>query len=271
MPDVATLTEHQKHLEYLFSKNQLHSRIKAEFSNPEQGFTPHMEEQGIPIDFGLDVLVQMALHKRANLQTMVGILYHHFDNGQETADMLLKAAEADLMDWAPDLKLFIVRFTISDAVQAEIDRFQFPLPMVVEPRKITNNRSSGYLLNQTSVILNDNHHEDDVCLDHLNRVNKVRYAINDRVVKMVKNSWRNLDKPKEGETDEKFTRRQRAFEKYDSTAKDVMETLGAHSDHFYLTHRYDKRGRVYCMGYHVNYQGNAWNKAVVEFAEKEII
>jgi len=38
-----------------------------------------------------------------------------------------------------------------------------------------------------------------------------------------------------------------------------------------MTHRYDKRGRVYCMGYHVNYQGTPWNKAVIELADKEMI
>jgi len=36
-----------------------------------------------------------------------------------------------------------------------------------------------------------------------------------------------------------------------------------------LTHKYDKRGRCYSQGYHVNPQGNDWNKAVIEFAEKE--
>jgi DNA-directed RNA polymerase len=40
---------------------------------------------------------------------------------------------------------------------------------------------------------------------------------------------------------------------------------------FYLTHRYDKRGRCYAQGYHVNPQGNDWNKAVIELAEKEVV
>ncbi len=99
--------------------------------------------------------------------------------------------------------------------------------------------------------------------------NKVPFTINMGTALMVRNQWRNLDKPKEGETKQDFEKRKRAFEKYDRTAKDVMALLMQHSDRFWMTHRYDKRGRVYCQGYHVNYQGTPWNKAVVEFANKE--
>lgn len=274
LPEVETsktLMDHQAELERLYSKNQLIPRIRAEIESSEIDFKGHMEEQGIPVEFGMSLLIQMALHKRASLQTLVGLLYHHFDDAQQTADMLKQCAAADLVDWSPELRVFVVKFTVSDEVQADLDRFQFPLPMVVRPRKLKNNRMSGYLLNQGSVILRNNHHEGDVCLDHLNRMNAVRLTLNLNTVRKVKNSWRNLDKPKEGETQEEFRQRQRAFEKYDRTAKDVMNTLMKHSDVFHLTHRVDKRGRTYCSGYHVTYQGNAWNKAVIEFAEKERI
>lgn len=88
---------------------------------------------------------------------------------------------------------------------------------------------------------------------------------------MVKNKWKNLDKPKSGETREDFEKRRKAFLKYDKVAKDVIGLLIQEGNEFYLTHKYDKRGRVYCQGYHVTYQGAAWNKAVIEFADKELI
>lgn len=265
-----TLTAHQIELEKLFSKNQLLPRVRAEFTGGKFGdVQAYLQEKKIPVGFGIDVLAQMAIHKRANLQTMIGILRHHFDDSQVTADMLLRCAEADLMDWVGGIRMFIVRLTISDDVQREIDQFQYPLPMVVKPRQIKDNRDSGYLLGKASVILKNNHTEDDVCLDHLNRMNKVALTINMSTVLMVRNQWRNLDKAKEGETKQDFERRKKAFEKYDRTSKDVMALLMQHSDRFWMTHRYDKRGRVYCQGYHVNYQGTPWNKAVVEFADKE--
>jgi hypothetical protein len=91
------------------------------------------------------------------------------------------------------------------------------------------------------------------------------------VVTFIRNQWRNLDKLKEGETHQEFEKRKRAFEKYDKSAKHVIKLITGVTNVFYLTHRYDKRGRTYCQGYHVNYQGTAWNKACVEFAQKELI
>ena len=260
---------HQVELERLFNKNQLVPRIRKEFQ--DENFGEIIEDAEIPIPFGLDLLVQMALHKRASLTTLIGCLRHHFQDSQLTADMIYKAAEADLVDYDTELRIFVVKYMISDDVQEELDKFQFPLPMVVEPMTIKNNRTTGMLTSGGSVILRNNHHNDDVCLDHLNRANRIPFVINTATARMVKNKWRNLDKPKEGETKEDFAKRKRAFEKYDRTAKDVIDLLVKEGNEFYLTHKYDKRGRIYCQGYHVTYQGAPWNKAVIEFAEQEII
>ena len=67
---------------------------------------------------------------------------------------------------------------------------------------------------------------------------------------MIKNSWRNLDRAKESETKQDFHRRVRAFDKYDRTSKDVITKILSEGNEFYLTHKYDKRGRSYCQGYH---------------------
>lgn len=262
---------HQIELERLFSKNQLIQRVKAEFTEcPIFNFKQYFKEQLIPEDFGFSLLVQMALHRRADMSTMIGCLRHHCKSGQECADLLLKSAMADLVDWSPTLHIFIVKLTISADVQADIDRFQYPLPMVVEPKEVKSNTDSGYFLNNSSIILKHNHHDDDVCLDHINRMNRVKFTINFNTATMIRNQWRNLDKPKEGETREDFERRVRAFNKYDKTAKGVIETLIEHGNEFHFTHKYDKRGRTYCQGHHANYQGTPWNKAVIEFSSTEI-
>jgi hypothetical protein len=268
----ATKMVHQVELEKLFNKNQLIPRIRQEFQTCDGfDFSAYMLEKEIPFPFGFDLLTQMALHKRTTLPILVGVLRHHFDDSQLTADMILRAAEADLVDWNPELRIFVVKFTLSADVQEELDKFQYPLPMVVQPKQVTCNTDTGYLMTGGSVILKKNHHDDDVCLDHLNRVNRVKFAIDLDTATMIQNKWRNLDKPKAGETRDDFDKRKRAFEKYDRTAKDVIALLIQEGNEFYLTHKYDKRGRVYCQGYHVNYQGAAWNKATILLAEKELV
>lgn len=61
----------------------------------------------------------------------------------------------------------------------------------------------------------------------------------------------------------------RAFRKFDTDARDVIDALLLNDDGFWLTHKYDKRGRTYACAYHLNYQGNDWSKAIVEFAAAE--
>lgn len=268
--------EFQLEIERLFNKNQLMPRLKSEFK-AAQGFEEHMKSNDIPLDFGFTLLAQMCLHKRANMQVLVGILRHFFKEhgsnaSQVCADHLLKAAEKDLVDWHPVRREFIMKWDVSHDVKMDLERYQYPLPMVIKPKEVKTNMDTGYLTVRSSIILRDNHHEDDVCLDHINHVNGIRLRINSNVARMIQNQWKGLDKPKADEDYEEYQKRVRAFEKYDRTARDVMLMLEVSGDgSFYLTHRYDKRGRCYSQGYHVNYQGNPWNKAVIEFAEGEVV
>lgn len=269
------MIEFQIEMEKLFSNNQLMPRIRREFTNAEFNFRKHMHTHGIDTDFGFDLLVQMVLHKRATVPVLVGVLRRHFaqqpNPSQVAADMLLKAIEADLVDYSVPLGMFIVRYDISRDVQDDLDRYQFPLPMIVHPKTLEDNRDNGYYTARDSIILKQNHHDDDVCLDHLNKMNSIKFRINSETAVMVHNQWRNLDHAKPGEDRKDYQKRVKAFEKYDRTARDVMSHLEIAGNEFWLTHKVDKRGRVYCQGYHITYQGNGWNKAVVEFAEGEIV
>lgn len=267
----------QINLEKLYAKNHTMRRIKAEFTNA--GAEKFIASIDLPVEFGLDLLAQMQLHKRATVGILVGLLWKHFEQDypenpfQACANALHYAAQKDVMNWSNLDQRFVIRpdRTISDAVQKEIDQYQFPLPMIVEPREITDNRTTGYYTIPGSVILKHNHHDDDVVLEHLNRMNGIKLSLNMEVVRHVQNQWKNHQTVKEGETFAEFQKRMKAFEKYDETSRDIIEALKVQGNEFFLTHKYDKRGRTYCQGYHVNYQGNDWNKAVVELAEKECI
>lgn len=265
-------TEYQMQMEKLFHKNQLMKRVTAEFKK-ETMFGEFFKAQTYSEGFGYDLLAQMAIHKRANVATLVGLLSGHFADVQDCANEIERACSDDLINWNPATQMFHAAFFIDDEVQAEIDRYQYPLPMIVEPRKVNNNTQSGYLLPNGSIILKGyNHHTDDVCLDHINRMNSIRLKINQDTAHAVKNEWKNMKKPKVGETWDQFQQRKKQLEKFNTTSMDVIQHIGiANGNAFYLTHKYDKRGRVYCQGYHVNYQGNTWNKAVIEFAHQETV
>jgi hypothetical protein len=264
------LIDIQKSIEELFHKNQLLPRLVEAFVISKTPFTKAMDDALVPHKFGFTLLAQMALHKRATVETLVGVLrYLCKGDCQATANMIQRCVDARLVDWNRQLQKFTIIWDISDELQKELDTYQHPLPMIILPRPVNSNQDTGYITMSDSIILR-NYHTDDVVLDHINRVNAVPLTLNHKVAQMVKNRWRNLDKPKKGEDREEYLARVKAFNKYDRTCKDVFTHLAVASDVFYLTHRYDKRGRTYCVGYHVNYQGNGWNKAMVNFAEKEV-
>lgn len=267
----AIKTQHQIKIEELFNNNQLISRIRKEFEEADDfDFRADFKEHDIPAEFGFSLLVQMVLHKRCDINTLVGCLRRHCSSAQETSDLIVKCYDAGYMQWDQRFNKFVVLIDITREVQEELDRFQFPLPMTVRPNHLHSNSDSAYLTREKdSVILKNNHHEDDVNLDHLNLLNRIAFRINTNVAKFVKNQWRNLAHRKQGESKQDFDKRRKAFEKYDRVSKDILDLLDQRGE-IYFTHKYDKRGRTYCQGYHVSYQGNGWNKAVLLFAEEEI-
>lgn len=273
MSEELNLHASQLELEKLYNKNQLMTRLRAEFSSGEDGYLVRKcQMHDIPVEFGIDLVCQMWLHKQTTADVLLGVLQHHNPDLQVVAGLLEKAVEADLVDYNSQTGRFILLYMLTAETQLELEMFQYPLPMLVPPQKVNSNRDSGYLLGFTgSLLLRNNHHDKDICLDHINRLNQIEFCLDMDTAGLVQNSWRHLDKPKPGETKFDFDARRRAFEKYDRTARDIMDEMVRLGNKFYLTHKYDKRGRTYCQGYHVNYQGAPWNKATLELAHKEYV
>lgn len=263
---------HQYLLEELFYRNQIKTKLRSVFSDTSKvDLLTVPVSSGLPEKFVLDFLSQIALHKRADLPTMVGLLKGHFDSMQECADAIYKAVELGLCWFYTDIDKFVVKYELSDEVWEKLERYQFPLPMVVKPEPLQDNTDIGFLTYSGSVILKDNHHNKDVYLSHLDRTNSVPLRINEKVLEHVFKKWQGDRTRKSNESRQEYQMRLKQFDKFKRNAIGIMELLNKHSDEFFLTHRYDKRGRTYAVGYHVNYQGQDYNKAVIEFAVKEYI
>lgn len=286
--DDAPFHEAQTELEHLFDKNQLKPRLRKWFDT--DAFHAYVRDKGVSElvtpKFAIDLCATMAMMKRCTPGALIGILYKHFmtDEGrhvamQNCAHALEECVDADLVDYSMNQQMFILRLDIDHVTRQELDRYQYPLPMVVQPKVIRSNTQNGYVSRETGrslVVLKAGrqaplYEQADVCLDHLNRMNSIPLSLNTQTAELIDNEWKHIDRRKPGESQEQFVKRRKAFEKYDRSSKDVMHALMGIRDRFWLTHKYDRRGRTYCVGYHVNYQGTSWNKAVVEFANKELI
>lgn len=259
----------QLQLEELYDSHQAFHKIKTGLENHELGFAKVMGNLGMDVAYGLKMMTKLVLSKRIIIEEAIASGRKHFRALQEASNQLERMIHEGFFDYDEQRRQLVVRFDITAEAQARLDMYQYPLPMVVPPAHITNNKEVGYLTHKGSIILRDNHHDDDVVLDHINRVNSIPLVINERTATHVLNTWRNLDKAKEGETTADFYKRKKAFDKWDSSVRNVIDILTSCSDHIYLTHKVDKRGRTYAQGYHISYQGNGYSKAIIEFYHKE--
>lgn len=198
------------------------------------------------------ILLVTLLHRRSPPSTVITAIQKYFKNLQEAANYLGKAITTyDIIDW--DQQYIYTKITVSQEAQNRIDRYGFPLPLIIKPKQLTCNTDTGYYSDKPGTVLQKRATtEYDVNLDFLNQVNSIPLEFNDDLLAKIP-----LAKPKE-------------VKQYASHTK-FIEHL-AHSralltKTIYLTHGYDRRGRVYARGFHYNYMGCDWNKATLSFRE----
>lgn len=172
-------------------------------------------------------------------------------------------------------RMYITTKILLTEEQAEkLDELQYKIPMIIPPLPTNqkgNNKGSGYYTKGSDSLILNNNHEYDIDSTVLDRINSIPFTINISLMKSIRNHWKcmeNLDD--EGnpmislETNTNFDR----FEKGVFKTSALMIN---HGNKFYFTNKYDKRGRVYCCGYHLSFQGNSYAKAQLEFSNKQYI
>lgn len=159
---------------------------------------------------------------------------------------------------------------LGSELQTHIRRAMYLPPMIVPPRLLKHNKSTGYLTKEDeSLILgHGNHHRNCISLDALNKFNQVPLSLNLEMVKEVTEELlvKNPEALAKIHADEE---RKEQHEKLIRDSYHVFAYLQKNGNRFYLEHKVDKRGRVYAQGYHCSTQGNSFRKAIVELADKE--
>lgn len=266
--------EMQLHLEELFDKHKLMPALRNHFSKGVyEGAIQEMTDKYPELTprFITEVLVQIQLHKQCPPAVMVGTLKSQWKDtaSQEIANWLeILVNEGVLLHQGNRL---VVKFGLPEEFQRAVDTLQFPMPMAVEPLQVKENSETGYLTTKGSLLLGNAHHNNDINLEHINTQNKIKFTLNmDTVVNGI-NKWANLDAPKSDETTEKYESRCRAFTRFKERSEQLHDLVDAIDNEFYITNKYDSRGRCYSVGYLVNPQGHDFNKAIIEFNNKEIV
>lgn len=249
----------QLYLEEKFHKNKYKRRVKEYWK--EVGLTQQVEEY-FPEDHELimDIVTRVYIHKRLPVGSLIGMFVDSYPLSKIT-ETVEKMVEIKLIGF--DGERLVTQSFISKEVLEELDNFMYPIPMVVEPDTVRTNQDCGYFTVKKNIVLRMKDSKGDFCLDHINTMNRIPLSLNASVVENTPLVWKNMVG-----TLEKDKKRQ-----YDNFVKQTNEVVNLLTTQkkLYLTHSYDKRGRIYCNGYSINYQGCDWNKAAIHFADKELI
>lgn len=170
----------------------------------------------------------------------------------------------DIIKESPMASLMIQsRIPLSNDLIRFILQSQYLPPMVCTPLELVNNYSNGYLTYNDSLILGTgNHHDGDICLDVLNLMNQVPLKLDTDFLSTVEEEPTfDLDTPEKREAWDTFKRQSYEF----------YLLIAQYGNELHLTHKVDKRGRIYAQGYHINTQGTSFKKAMVELAKEEVV
>lgn len=206
----------------------------------------------------------LLIYKRLEITVLVGLFRKSEPDTNKTLEFLTYAENNNVLIWDDTRnQYYLNNLRLTDEVQAQINLWQYPMPLICKPKKLTSNYQSPYLLvPNENVVLNSTKHFDDINLEHINRVNSISYSVNLDVAKNCQNVW----EPKTGNTEAVKTNLKR-YMHYCYQAVDILNQVG---NKFNFSHRYDERGRTYPKGYYLNPQGTDYNKASLEFANKEV-
>lgn len=290
--DVQTSNEYQfsrKHIDgylraYLLADEEISPLIDAgeqmlidwlaqEHTGPKRERLDRLDEMSLR-DLVLDVFVgttyctrpELFVSVTAQLACRMGF-DEHSDNIRTMAEIVAVLCHTDVFTISKehaDASLYLhTNVILTDALADAIERSIFIPPMVCPPKPVTTNFESPYQTFNDSLMLGrGNDHSGDMCLDVINTQNAIPLAL----------STEFLSTCEEEPTYELDTIEKRSdWARFKNNSYYLYSRIAKQGNRFYLGNKNDKRGRMYCEGYHITTQGSCFKKAMIEFADEEYV
>lgn len=223
----------------------------------------------------LDITAVVIRNDGDTIQSIVGqcigfIGLDHINSAKIIGELLAYMSRTDLVTiMKPEIVKQCTKvwcgYALSDDVTWQLKQKMYDPPMLVKPHTVKCNRDQLQITGKPeSMILghSTNFHKGDICLDHINRMNAIELSLDIGILDDIREL---PSKPFKTEMQEKN------WEKFMKQSDEVYRLVVRHGNKFHMKHKYDKRGRTYCSGYHINYQGADFKKAIVQLANKELV
>lgn len=290
------LKETQHKIEYQYSKKHIDHAIKIQIENcpnttPKIDYGVQLLQEWLKESYYPSKNARLAHIKAMDLRALVvqifiGIAYLQkptlyvsitaalasrlkFDDKRDSimtiAEIVAVLCHTDAYDIYKENEFSSLRVVsciqLSNDIKEAIEASVYMPPMVSPPQLVESNYESAYLTFNDSLLLGrENSHDKNICLDVINIQNQVPLALNFEFLSTV------TEKPTHAlDTVEKIT----LWGTFLKQSRDVYQLVRKNGNKFWMTNKTDTRGRLYAQGYHINPQGTAYKKAMIQLADKE--
>ena len=208
----------------------------------------------------LEVLAILIPTGKTTLTALVGQLawmlpFPYIVSCERIGELIYHMATHDLVDMENASTAEEGSITVSspwildEKTNAYLQHMRFLPPLVCPPRHLHHNQASAYRSIVVSNMSRGIKHTGNICLDVLNISNAVEFSVNIPFLKSTEDTLQ----------DEYLNR----------MTQDTCIDLYHWGNRFYFSGFYDSRGRKYCRGYHLSFQGNDYRKAMLDFANQQ--
>jgi len=191
-----------------------------------------------------------------------------FDGIKTAAELLAVACVSDIYDIHTATSsetgsmTIVNNYPLNESTLNYIDQTCYLPPMVCAPEIIKSNNDSGYLTIKDTVLLGkNNYHDKTLALDVLNILNQQKLELYVGTLAEVELPKKPIEDPEQ----------QKAFDNMVSQSNEMYDYILEQDNEFYFCWKYDKRGRVYSSGYHINLQASQYKKSLINLKHKELI
>lgn len=225
-------------------------------------------------DLIIEIFVTVAYSQRPELFTGVTARVAHHLNLSDKRDSIMTVAEIvgvlcytgafTIFKENPQSSMMLQsHLELPSSIVNAIQRSIYMPPMVCQPEEVTNNFESGHrTFNDCLVLGKGNGHTGELCLDVINQQNSVALKLDlDFLCDVEEEPTFDID------SEEKYQN----WMQFKRESYGIYELIAKQGNEFWLTNKVDKRGRLYSQGYHINTQGTAFKKAMIEFAQEEFV